>query len=131
MINLSPELLIGVSSIDREHQDLLTLLDRLIFYNGMPSQSARLSEILDQLGTQLAKHFENEEQFLRSCGMPDDDVIVHVQAHSAIRKQYTQLNLDLMADKPKALSGAAGMVKQWIVGHLLKHDIKIRKYVAG
>jgi len=97
MSSLSPELLIGVASIDVEHLALVTALDRLIFDHGYASKSERLSEVLNKLGEQLVRHFDSEEQFFRSCGMPRDDVDAHVQAHNAILEQ---------AVRPQSLVGA-------------------------
>ena len=128
MTNLPPELLIGVLSIDREHHALVILLDRLILQPKVSVRSVRFSEVLNLLGEMLTEHFNNEEMYFSSCGMPIDEVRAHQQAHSEILEQYTQLNLDLMADKVLASSDVARMIKEWIVDHLLEHDLKIRQY---
>jgi len=129
MIDLPPELVIGVPSIDSEHNDLILLLDRLICDSDEPAQAECSLDALDELGQQLARHFDNEERYLRSCGMPHGDLSAHIQAHVTILGQYAKLAHDLIADEPAALSRAAGMIRDWILGHLLEHDVKIRQYV--
>jgi hemerythrin-like metal-binding protein len=131
MIDLPIELRIGVPSIDSEHFHLVMLLDCLILGPTETSQAERFSEVLHALGQQIAHHFNSEEMFFRSCGMPYHEVSAHIQAHDAILEQYAQLNMDMMANEAQALSGAARMIKQWILGHLLEHDVKIRQYVAA
>jgi hemerythrin len=127
---LPPSLLIGVPSIDREHQDLLLLLVRLSHHPEAHMQSEPISEILLRLGEQLDGHFRAEERLFGACGMPRDDVLLHVQAHHQILEQYAQLNLDLMQGNVPALADFAQMVKEWIVDHLLEHDVKIKQYLA-
>lgn len=131
MIDLPPELVIGVPSIDSEHYDLILLLDRLICDSDDSAQAESSLDALEELGQQLAHHFDSEEHYLLSCGMPQDDVAAHIQAHVTILGQYAKLAHDPMANEPAALSRAAGMIRDWILGHLLEHDVKIRQYVTA
>jgi hemerythrin-like metal-binding protein len=128
---LPPFLLIGVPSIDREHQDLLVLLVRLSHNPDAHMQSEPIAETLRRLGEQLGRHFRNEERLFGSCGMPRQDVLAHVKAHQKILAQYAQLNSDLMQGNEPALADIAQLVKEWIVDHLLEHDVKIPQYLAA
>jgi hemerythrin-like metal-binding protein len=131
MPNLPSNLVIGVPFIDAEHRSLFLLLDQLIYDPNATADMDRFKNLFDLLGEQLAEHFESEEGLLHTCGMPQAEVAAHVQAHMTILEQYIQLNLDLMDDKPDALSGFAKTVKNWVVGHVVEHDLKIRKYVSA
>lgn len=131
MPSLPAELLIGVPSIDREHHELVRHLDRLIYNDNVIPDSAHFSEVFSQLGGLIIKHFNSEETVIRSCGMPLEEIHVHVQAHDAILEQYTQLNDDLMGDKARTMSEIAATMKNWIIDHLLAHDINIRQYVVA
>jgi hemerythrin len=123
-------LLIGVPSIDREHEELLSLLVRFSHANGARQSAEHIAEIAIRLGEQLGQHFRSEERILGSIGMPRDDVLRHVQAHREIIAKCAQLNLDLTEGKTLDLADVAQMVKVWIVDHLLAHDTKIRQYLA-
>jgi len=131
MINLSPELRIGVPSIDREHHHLVKLLDQLIYDQSTKLKSEHFSDFLDSFGKQVMAHFNNEEMFLRSCGMPHEDIAAHLEAHGTILEQYAELNFDLMDDKERVMSEVARMIKGWILVHLVEHDLKIRQFVSG
>ena len=89
------------------------------------------SEVLSQLGGQIKTHFINEERLLKSIGMPEADVESHVQEHSHILGQYTQLNLDLMQGKVANRSEALRMIKSWIISHVVHYDLEIRGYVRA
>jgi hemerythrin-like metal-binding protein len=127
--NLPPSLRIGVPSIDNEHHALMSQLDRLNRNPEAHPRSEAFLDILNQLGEQIGAHFENEEAYLRSCGMPHEKVAEHVQAHTEILDQYVRLNLDLMEGKPVTRADVLLMIKRWIVDHVVRHDLCIRRYL--
>jgi hemerythrin len=126
-----PSLLIGVPSIDKEHNALILQLNRLINQSEALPGSEAFSDILNKIGEQISEHFESEEGYFKSCGMPLNEVDEHIQAHNDILEQYCTLNLDLMVDKALSRSDILLMIKSWIFDHVLTYDIKIKKYVRS
>lgn len=127
--NGAPSLLIGVPEIDDEHDELIRQLDHL---RGDPDallESERFSEVLSQLGAQINRHFINEERIFKSFGMPKDVEQCHIDAHTAILYQYTQLNMDLMQGLQLNRIEVLRMIKDWIVGHVAHHDLVIKDYL--
>lgn len=124
-----PSLLLGVPSIDREHLALLAYLDRLLINEQALPGSEAFSEVLGRLGPQISSHFENEEGYMRNCGMPPEEVAAHVAAHHQILEQYVQLNYDLMKGRVPTRADALQMIRTWIVDHVRQHDLHIRKYL--
>ena len=124
-----PSLALGVPSIDREHFALLAHLDRLLINESALPGSEAFSEALGRIGPQISTHFENEEGYMRRCGMPPDDVAAHVAAHHQILEQYVQLNYDLMKGRVPTRSDALQMIRAWIVDHVRQHDLRIRDYL--
>ena len=122
-------LLIGVPSIDKDHHRLLQLLDRLVQDPRADSASVTFTDVLSQLGSQIAAHFESEETFLRSCDMPSGEVAEHVSAHDAILEQYAVLNMAVMQGEHFSKSEVLRSVKSWLVGHLVRYDLDMRKYL--
>ncbi len=130
-INVDTSMLIGVQSIDRQHGELITQLNRLI-ENPLASPSSEpFADILSHIGPQISAHFDSEESVLKSCGMPAHEVAEHVEAHTAILEQYAQMNCDLMEGKPISRTEALLAVKGWIVDHLHQYDCNIRNYVRA
>ena len=120
---------IGLPAIDRDHVALVKQLDRLNSHKEAHPGGDTFSEVLSRLGHQINAHFDSEEEILRSCGMPPELVLAHIQAHTEIIEQYTLLNLDLMAGKYCSREDALSLVRSWIVGHVLNHDVKISEYL--
>jgi hypothetical protein len=60
--------------------------------------------------------------------MPEGVVSGHIQDHVAIPEQYAQLNIDLMHGKRLDHSVVLQMIKGWIIGHVVRHDLLIKDY---
>ncbi|MFB0934695.1 MAG: hemerythrin family protein [Propionivibrio sp.] len=127
---LAPAMLIGIPSIDKAHEELLWQLDRLMSNPDAPVNSEPFSEVLSQLGLAITAHFRDEENIFKALPMPEDLVASHVQAHTDILRQYAQLNFDLMNGMPLGRSGVLAKIREWILGHLLEHDLRIRDFLA-
>ena len=121
-------MLTGVPSIDREHDALLVQLNRLLDNPQTQPASDSFSEVLSCLGTQIVAHFDSEENILKSCGMPAEEVAAHVRAHTEILEQYARMNCDLMDGKAPTRPEALCTVKNWIIDHLWQYDSKIAGY---
>ena len=130
-LSIDPSLRVGIPRIDQEHHDLIRQFDRLINNPDVYPGTERFSEVLSQLGAQFKAHFISEEKLIKSIGMPEADVASHIQSHSHIFAQYTRLNQDLMQGKRKDRSEVVRMIKSWITGHIVHHDLKIRAYVPA
>lgn len=126
---LNPMLLIGVPAIDKEHGELARQLDELVANPQDQPDSANFLETLSQLGGQINAHFNSEEKFFKSLGMPDALVSNHVQAHTDILVQYTQLNMDIMQMKVPDRADVLKLIKNWIIEHIVRHDLTIRDYL--
>ncbi len=126
---LPQQLLIGIPSIDEEHQSLLAQLNELFQSPNDNPQSAQFSEDLSRLSSNLIDHFTNEERVMRSVGIPPDKLARHMDAHSAIIEQITQLSFDLMKRRRVDRVEVVARMKDWILGHLTEHDLDLRNYL--
>ena len=79
----------------------------------------------------MLAHFDSEEAILRDCGMPAQTVLDHIRAHTEILDQYARLNLELMHGKAVSRDEALVMIREWIVEHVLNHDMKIAEYASA
>ena len=123
--------MIGAPSIDKEHQELIAKLDAVLNSRSAQPDSEEFSEYLGQLGQLLAVHFTNEEKFIVTTGMPADEISQHIHVHGEILEQYAQLNYDLMQGKVRDKVSVLVMVKDWVVTHVIRYDLKIRDYLPG
>lgn len=125
---LPQQLLIGIQSIDEEHQSLLDRLNELFPSPGDNPQSAHFSEALSRVSSDLIDHFTNEERVMRLLGVPPEKLARHMDAHSAIIEQITHLSFDLMKRRQIERGEVVARMKDWILGHLTEHDLDLRNY---
>ena len=129
--DLLPSQLIGIPSIDYEHQALIDHLDRLIRNPSNLPVHENISEILSHLMWLMLDHFQNEEKIMKALPMPAEVFARHVDAHQQIIEQMTMLSFDLTTSKPIDKAAVASMVRHWIIDHLLEHDLNIRQYIPA
>lgn len=117
--------------MDHEHDRLVDHLDRLQFDHEAHPDTDAFTDLLSRLGREINTHFDSEEEILRACGMPNEMVLEHIRAHTAILEQYARLNLELMAGTQVTRDEALSMVREWIVDHVLHHDLKLADYTTA
>lgn len=126
-VALDRALQVGVPAIDGQHQVLIDELNRLIVDPRAIPASEAFGEVMSRLGIELGNHFHFEERLFDQLGLPAADIDAHVAAHSDILKQYADLHLDLMHRKSLRRVDVLRMIRQWIVGHIAAHDVKMRR----
>lgn len=120
------DLVVGIPAIDAEHQQLFGELNRL---SRDPSGMASVEfffEGLSRIGQKITEHFRHEEALFEHCGIDRDEISAHVAAHNRIVEQFTELQLDLMTGACMDRAATLGMLRSWIVTHLLAYDLKIK-----
>jgi hemerythrin-like metal-binding protein len=120
---------VGVKSIDRQHAALVDQLDRLQSNPDVHPGSDAFTDLMSRLGRQINVHFDHEEEILRTCGMPAEVVLQHFHAHTEILDQYARLNLDMMNGGQFSRDEALELIRQWIVDHVLHHDLKMVEFL--
>lgn len=135
LVTCDPSMQVGVPVVDEQHRTLIGELNRLIVDSqddpAPAAQSEVLSEVLSQLGRQLTAHFDCEEQVLHALGMPAHEIDAHRAAHVEIISRYTDLNLELMRARSVSRTQVLSEIREWVVGHILAHDLRIRSFLPA
>jgi hemerythrin-like metal-binding protein len=131
LVELDPSMQVGLPDIDAQHQALIGELNCLLADTQATPSSEAFSDVLYRLGRELSDHFSFEERVLGSLGMPAHEIDTHVSAHSEILGQYTDLNLDLMRYRALSRTEVLLMIRQWVVDHIVTHDVRIRHYLPA
>jgi len=115
-IKWSPNLAVGVSSIDDQHKELFARVDRLV--EAMKaSDTAEVSRLMDFLGAYVVEHFQMEEKLMQKYGYPQFKL--HKAAHDRFVTDYGELQ------KKFGIKGAVSFVtiqvKTWLADWLVAH----------
>ena len=123
LVTWNDKLSVGVSSIDTEHQRLVSLLNE--FYDAV--QAGKGKESLGSLFRGLADytrvHFANEERLFTGAQYPD--AAAHKKLHEDLLRQVLELEKKFSAGPSVALSlEAVNFLKGWLINHIQGTDKK-------
>ena len=116
------EFSVGILSIDRQHQQLVRMLNEL--YDGMSEGQGQeaLGKVLSELGAYCVTHFATEERLMTQHGYPD--LAAHKEIHDKMTAKVSALIADYKAGKAKMSVGVAGFLKDWLTKHIQQTDKK-------
>ncbi|MGM0533991.1 MAG: bacteriohemerythrin [Campylobacterota bacterium] len=119
---------VNLPEIDREHQQLFAISQKLLTYMQYPGMAPRIKESVKELYTYMKTHFENEEVFMQKIGYPDYEN--HREKHRQILSQMTAFlqNIGTM-DKQTFQSRLITYIDIWLVSHIITEDQKIACYL--
>lgn len=127
-IEWTPNLTVGVASIDDEHKKLFEMADQLFEAGRNNKTKEFISEMLDFLDKYTKKHFQSEETYMKSISYPgfDDQKKKHTDFIASLAK----LKADFVASGGNILVilNANQMVVDWLLKHISIEDKKIGDY---
>jgi len=112
---------VGIASIDREHQQLVAMLNEL--YDGVQSGKGKetLAKILDGLILYTRVHFTNEESYFEKTGYADQ--VQHKAEHAALIEQVHAVQLKFETEPTATLSiEVMSFLKNWLIEHIQGSD---------
>ena len=126
-VQWSEKFSVGVKELDRQHQQLVKLLNRLIFASGtIGTHSETVSAILTEMTRYAQVHFKAEEKLMEVYGFPG--LNEHKIQHRGFRKKTvdfcaaTTIGVDQV---PETLLLYLG---DWLVHHILEDDMAYRSF---
>ena len=123
----TPELSVGVASIDDDHKRLFQL-----FYEAHLMSQEDDYELLYKLSNELLlyteSHFKREEAVIAASNYPHCEE--HFSTHNTIIKQLQQ-TLEQIADGKQSIAEFITFFKDWFVDHIKGTDQNISQYTKG
>lgn len=121
IITWTPDLAIGVESIDAQHRELFAHVARFL----STVDSGRIEELLDLLhflGSYMEAHFRTEEDFMREVGYPALEE--HAKEHDTFRAMFRAVvgQFARYGDDPRVGAFAQGEVCGWLESHMRTAD---------
>ena len=113
---------IGVEAIDKEHQRLFKIINRLFEYGEEKSRWA-CQEGVKYFKSHTMKHFEDEEAYMASIGYEG------LETHRHIHKEFRENTLPVLEQEleetdynPDSVNHFLGVCAGWLIGHTLTED---------
>jgi hemerythrin len=118
---------LGLPEIDRQHQHLVEIIERL---NDAMEQSAPktvLQSALSDLVTYTRLHFHTEEELMRRHSYPDR--LDHCVEHDLLLQKVEALEEDLRFERATIDPRTMTFLRNWISQHILEADVEYAAFM--
>lgn len=123
----------GENIVDSEHQQLVSIINRVVEQVSNETPESEISEILSQLVNYAVVHFQHEEELMAEMGCDSRFIAAHTAIHREFASQVVK-----MREFSGAGSGTEDLLRfltNWLAHHILGIDQamarQIRKIRAG
>ncbi len=127
-ITWSEDLSVKIPSIDKQHQVLIKLINKLETAMTEGKASAVLGKIIKELVQYTHAHFIYEEALFTSHGYPESDN--HKQAHKNLFAKVERFNEAVDSGDDKIYDELLSFLNHWLYHHILKEDMAYSKHLV-
>lgn len=115
---------VGVETIDRQHRQLLELMDSLHeACSGGIADPAVVQRAAEQFSEYTRHHFATEEQFMDSTSYPEFEE--HMEQHMEGSMKAMDFYGDYLSGGSEVGRDMLEFLKNWLLDHILKTDRKL------
>ncbi len=125
-INWSDEYSVGISYLDKQHQNIIGFINRLIETPDVHVRSATVHDVLSDMMRYSKEHLYDEERFLRDNAYPDLEE--HIQFHRHYLEQLTELTVMASDSDESVPEDLLLFLRDWWLEHILKEDMKYKSF---
>jgi hemerythrin len=132
--NSSKEL--GHAVIDREHRELMELVNRLVEVLFDPSaeddetphvRKQQIADAVDALGRSTAAHFASEESIMLAAGYPDFPA--HRDQHASLIAQFDDFAAHFRSPTAGSVALALRFLREWFEYHIEFYDAPLTSWM--
>jgi hemerythrin len=129
LLTWSEKLSVQVGQFDREHQELVNLINKL--HDAMKAGQGKqvVGDVLKGLISYTQKHFAAEEKLMKTHGYP---------AYEKHKKEHNQLTMTVLDFQKGYLDGSVPLsqtvmnfLKDWLTGHIQGVDQEYGPFLNG
>ena len=121
-------LAVGVPEMDAEHQKFILRVNELNSAIVAAKDKPTVRHALDLMLAEAASHFEHEEQLLSKWKYPE--AANHAAKHAELAAHFDNLRREFEQAEISFVWAVKGLqVKQLLVAHLLREDLKYRGFL--
>jgi hemerythrin len=116
----SPDFSVGVREFDRQHRQIIDVINRMLASRETAPHSEPVSEALDQLSTFANEHFKDEEAFLTARNY--SALEEQRTSHRHFRRRTVELCQMAIGQSPSTPVQLLAFVRGWWLRHILEAD---------
>jgi hemerythrin len=111
---------VNVEEIDNQHKKLVDLINMLYDANKEGKAEDILLDILEELTSYAAEHFQTEEKYFDQFNYPN--IIEHKKEHNAFIAQVFKFKNDIMAGRISISMNIMRFLVDWLTNHIKGSD---------
>ncbi len=125
-----PHLMVGISSIDRNHERLFGLFQDVVALDG--KEHARADSLVQAIEEHTTRSFTEEERFMREANFPEAET--HMRLHRTFLNEFARMRTRTTASSPTDGAASAPVAQlvaccaNWLAHHI---DTEDRKLAVG
>ncbi len=129
IVSWTPAMSVGIAKIDKEHQTLFDLMNKL--HDGMLAGKGKetLGPVLAGLLDYTKTHFGDEEALLRKHGYPR--FAEHLKLHEVFRGRVAELEAQVKAGTVAMSVSTLDFLRDWLSKHILGIDMQYKEFLAS
>lgn len=122
---------VGVKGIDRQHRELLTLVNALFDAIGSGQAGRDVEELIVYVENHVHHHFLCEERLMRGHGYPG--YALHLSHHQHFVEELARIE-ELSGRSglsPELVARMAGYITDWLSEHFVGDDLRLAEYLRA
>jgi hemerythrin len=116
---------VGVAKLDKQHQRLLGMINKLIDHPDATYESEIVSDLLTSMTQYAIEHFQEEEEYMDSINYPE--LREHRQRHKEFLLKMTSESL-LVMQKKEGETDLLEYLINWFTTHIMGADMKYKLF---
>jgi len=117
---------VGVERLDRQHQKIISIINKLITKPRLFITSRTIAEVLSELNGYVSEHFLLEEQLLEENNYAS--LIDHSKKHTTYSERVTDFCLKSVENNKNVSEDLVNYLGEWWIGHILYEDMKYKSF---
>ena len=121
-IRWSSDLETGVRAIDRQHEELIGMLNELDAAHAGGCPQSVLDDVLQRLGTYVIFHFGTEEALMAVLPHNEEHARQHRHEHAGFIEKLAGLRAQGADNGRQTMETLIDYLNEWLYQHILKSD---------
>jgi hemerythrin len=117
---------VGIRKIDKQHQELINIMNSLIGNEDANGSSERIASVLERMTRYAHYHFETEETLMREYQYPDFES--HRADHVQFKMKTAEFCSDASNGEETLPDEVVAYLRHWLTHHILRTDMKYKPY---
>lgn len=117
---------VGVRNLDKQHKQIIEMLNTLIEMNDAKVGSEIVSDTLTKMTLYSINHFRTEEQYMLDYNYPGYSL--QKKQHQEFKRKTVDFCMGTLVHKTNIPIEIFSYLKSWWTNHILKEDMKYKEF---